>query len=180
MSECDEVVGYAYSDVGPELRLGCDGHAVAEVDAYAPSSCFGLPGCGCGMGDCGGAWAVAADPCFVVGAGVVALLDGKADVDGVGDADGIGADGAGVPVRRDWDWYGDGADGVGGLRAGQGYVYGVADDEGVGEGMDFRRQLSLGCVPAQDQGCGKCQAQDGEDGGEGSVCCCSHSSGLLG
>ena len=74
----------------------------------------------------------------------------------------------------------DGADGVGGLRAGQGYVYGVADDEGVGEGMDFRRQLSLGCVPAQDQGCGKCQAQDGEDGGEGSVCCCSHSSGLLG
>ena len=146
------------------------------------------------MGDCGGcgeaegfcpdaeaveAWAVAADPGFVMGAGVVALLDGEADVDGVGDAEGIGADCAGVPVLRDGDGYGDGADGVGGLRAGQGYVYGVADDEGVGDGMD-RRQLSLGCVPAQDQGSGKCQAQDGEGGGEGSVCCCSHSSWLSG
>ena len=85
-----------------------------------------------------------------------------------------------MPVRRDGDGYGNGADGVGGLRRGQGYVYGVADDEGVGDGMDFRRLLSLGCVPAQDQGCGKCQAQDGEGGGEGSVCCCSHSSGLSG
>lgn len=147
------------------------------------------------MGDCGGcgetegfgpdaeaveAWAVAADPGFVMGAGVVALLDGKADVDGVGDVEGIGGDGAGVPVRRDGDGYGDGADGVGGLRCGQGYVYGVADDEGVVEGMDFRRLLLIGCVPANDQGSGEDQAQDGEGGGEGSVCCCSHSSCLSG
>ena len=177
------------------MGLGCDGHAVAEVDAYAPSFGFWLPGCGSGAGDGGGcgeaegfcpdaeaveAGAVAADPCFVVGACVVALLDEEADVDGVGDAEGIGGDGAGVPVRRDGDGYGDGADGVGGLRAGQGYVYGVAEDEGVGEGMDFRRQLLIGCVPANDQGSGEDQAQDGEGGGEGSVCCCSHSSGLSG
>ena len=175
------------------MGLGCDGHAVAEVDAYAPSFGFWLPGCGSGAGDGGGcgeaegfcpdaeaveAGAVAADPGFVVGAGVVALLDGKADVDGVGDAEGIGGDGAGVSVRR--DGYGDGADGVGGLRCGQGYVYGVADDEGVGEGEDFRGRGVPGGVSIQEQGGGKCKAQDGEDGGEGSVCCCSHSSGLSG
>ena len=76
------------------------------MDAYAPSSEFWMRGCGCSVGDGGGcseaegfgadaeaveAGAVAADPCFVVGAGVVALLDGEADVDGVGDAESVDA-----------------------------------------------------------------------------------------
>ena len=59
------------------------------MDAYAPAFGFWLSGCGSGAGDGGGcgeaegfgadaeaveAGAVAADPGFVVGAGVVALL----------------------------------------------------------------------------------------------------------
>ena len=154
------------------------------MDAYAPSFGFWLWDCGSGVGDGGGcgeaegfcpdaeaveAGAEAADPGFVMGAGVVALLDGEADVDGVGDAEGIGGDGAGVPVRR--DGYGDGADGVCGLRRGQGYVYGVADDEGVCDGMDFRWLLLIGCVPANDQCSGEDQAQEDEGGGDGFVGC---------
>ena len=85
-----------------------------------------------------------------------------------------------MPVRRNRDGYGEGADGVGGCGLRPGYVYGVADDEGVCDGEDFGRLLSPGGVPAPEQCRCECQAQDGEGCGEGSVCCCGHSSGLSG
>ena len=178
-----------------KFRFRCNCKPVAEVDAYAPAFGFWLLGCCCGVGDGGGcgeaegfradaeaveAGAVAADPGLIVGAGVVALLYGEADVDGVGDAEGIGADGAVVPVRRDRDGYGDCADGVGGCGLWPGYVYGVTDDEGVCDGVDFRGLCAPGGAPALDQcGC-EGQAQDGEGCGDVSVCCCGHGFGMLG